>query len=298
MLITSSLMDVGFCKSHIERKFPQLKVGNIQPLQQGWDSYAVEVNNEYVFRFATHPNVMTQYKKEAWLLPRLAKNLQLRVPDPLFIKLEPPPPLFIGYRFIPGTPLRSADITESTFKSYSDQLKSFLSSVSSFPIQDAQNEVPILNGDKWRQKYAEFNEEISIHLSTKIEGNILRNINEVFEEFLGEKNFNFQPKLIHNDLSSDHILHDETTGLLTGVIDWGDSVFGDPAFDLTGLLGDYGSGFCTSILQGVNGSESMLKRAGFYLRLIPFYKALHGLEVGDKGKLDEGLRLISREFSK
>ena len=89
-----------------------------------------------------------------------------------------------------------------------------------------------------------------------------------------------------------------TTGLLTGVIDWGDSVFGDPAFDFTGLLGDYGSGSCISILQGVYGFEAILLRAGFYLKLIPFYEALHGLEIGNKIKLDEGSRLISREFSK
>lgn len=292
-------MNVESCKSNIEKNLPLFKVDNIQPLQQGWDSYVVEVNHEYVFRFATHPNVMTQYKKEAWLLPRLAKKLQLKVPEPLYIKLEPPPPLFMGYRLIPGAPLRSDDITESTFNSYSDQLKSFLISLNSFPIQDAQNEVPILNGDGWRQRYVEFNEEIKIHLRTKIEDNVLMNINAAFEAFLGEReNFNFQPKLIHNDLSTDHILHDKTTGLLTGVIDWGDSVFGDPAFDFTCILGDYGSEFCTRILQGVYGFEAILLRAGFYLRLIPFYEALHGLEVGDKVKLDEGLRLISREFSK
>jgi aminoglycoside 2''-phosphotransferase len=290
-------MDIESCKSLLTHYIPMLKVTNINPVQQGWDSFTVEVNHEFIFRFATRPDVYAQYMKEAWLLPILASRLQLKVPEPLFVKLNLPPPFFIGYKLIPGSPLRAADIAECGFNNYSDQLGNFLKSLRAFPIQEAQTHMPILESDNWRRRYVGFNENIHNRLRMRIEDSVLREVDAVFESFLSNRgNFTFKPALIHGDLSSDHILHDKAAGSLTGVIDWGDSVFGDPAFDLTGLLSDYGSSFCDSVLQGVSQSDSMLLRAEFYLRLIPFYEALHGLEVGDRATLEEGLKLISKNF--
>jgi hypothetical protein len=40
----------------------------------------------------------------------------------------------------------------------------------------------------------------------------------------------------------------------------------------------------------------MLLRAKFYLKLIPFYKALYGLDMGDRKHLEDGLRLITKDF--
>jgi aminoglycoside 2''-phosphotransferase len=290
-------MDIESCRSLLTRYIPVLKVTNIKPIHQGWDSFTVEVNNEFIFRFATRPDVEAQYMKEAWLLPRLASGLQLKVPEPLFVKLSLPPPLFIGYKLIPGSPLRSVDVAGCGFSTYSDPLGDFLRSLRAYPIQEAQTHMPILDGDDWRRRYVVFNENIHHRLHMRIEDRIFREVDAVFEAFLSDRrNFTFKPTLIHGDLSSDHILHDKATYSLTGVIDWGDSVFGDPAFDLTGLLGDYGSSFCDNVLQGLSQSDSMLLRAEFYLRLTPFYKALHGLRVRDKATLEESLKLISRNF--
>lgn len=54
----------------------------------------------------------------------------------------------------------------------------------------------------------------------------------LFEGFLNdERNFEFEPVLIHGDLSPDHILFDREKGVVTGIIDFGDMHIGDPAYD-------------------------------------------------------------------
>ena len=202
-----------------------------------------------------------------------------------------------AYKIILGAPLRAIDITEGKFNTYSDQLRDLLRSLRSFPIQEDYTNVPILDGEDWKRKYIKFNESIHSRLNTKIKDSVWKDIDAIFETFLNNReNFTFKPTLIHDDLSSDHILHDKTTGLITGIIDWGDSVFGDPAFDLTGLFVDYSPSLCDSILHGLSQSESMLLRVKFYIKLIPFYKVLYGLDIGDRKNLEDGLRLITKNF--
>ena len=44
----------------------------------------------------------------------------------------------------------------------------------------------------------------------------------------------------HNDVRDDHVMVDPGTGRVTGIIDWGDAVLGDPALDLATVLTDFG----------------------------------------------------------
>jgi aminoglycoside 2''-phosphotransferase len=41
---------------------------------------------------------------------------------------------------------------------------------------------------------------------------------------------------VHNDLCAEHVLVDAATGELTGVVDFGDALVGDPVVDFVGLV--------------------------------------------------------------
>ena len=110
------------------------------------------------------------------------------------------------------------------------------------------------------------------------------------------RNFSFGPSLIHDDLNSDHILHDLKSHVITGVIDWGDSMFGDPAFDYTGLLHDYSFEFSQLVIKLVGHPPEYLDQAYFYSTLIPLYKALYYIEIGEKGYLEDSLKTIAAVF--
>jgi aminoglycoside phosphotransferase (APT) family kinase protein len=54
----------------------------------------------------------------------------------------------------------------------------------------------------------------------------------------------------HNDLRDDHLMVDPDSGAVTGLIDWGDAVLGDPALDLATVLADFGPQTYRRVLAG------------------------------------------------
>jgi aminoglycoside 2''-phosphotransferase len=78
---------------------------------------------------------------------------------------------------------------------------------------------------------------------------------------------------LHGDLCADHILFDPKKRVITGIIDWGDSTIGDPAFDFLGIIDDYDKNFAQQVLTNYLGpiDESFLIRAEFYSNLFPFF---------------------------
>lgn len=53
---------------------------------------------------------------------------------------------------------------------------------------------------------------------------------------------------IHNDICPDHLLVDQDTGRLTGLIDFTDAMVGDPVLDFVGLIGICGRAFIEQVL--------------------------------------------------
>lgn len=54
----------------------------------------------------------------------------------------------------------------------------------------------------------------------------------------------------HHDVRDDHVMVDPDTGLVTGLIDWGDALLGDPALDLATVLTDFGPEVYARVLGG------------------------------------------------
>ncbi|HVE56297.1 MAG TPA: aminoglycoside phosphotransferase family protein, partial [Pyrinomonadaceae bacterium] len=79
-------------------------------------------------------------------------------------------------------------------------------------------------------------------------------------------NFDFRPALLHGDLSHDHLLYDQKTKLISGVIDFGDMLIGDPAWDFLWLYEDYGADFLTRLLAFYqeNDKHALIKRVYNY----------------------------------
>jgi hypothetical protein len=133
----------------------------------------------------------------------------------------------------------------------------------------------------------------------------------VWREFVGDPaNFQFQPALIHRDLSGEHILveqrarcssdlFDPTQGRITGILDWEDAAIGDPAFDFTGLL-DFGSEFVQGVLAAYDGPYDgcMLERARFYDAIGPCHEVLFGLECGLPQHIAAGLKELHERFGR
>lgn len=71
-----------------------------------------------------------------------------------------------------------------------------------------------------------------------------------FEEYLNNKdNFDYTPKLIHADLSINHLLYNEENEEFIGIIDFGDMQIGDLDFEYIYLLDDCGIDFTKKVIK-------------------------------------------------
>ena len=283
--------------SLIHRHTP-FRVRSHTVLLEGWDNVVLLANGSHVFRFTRRPDVAEQLRKEAQLLPTLSEYLTLRVPAPEYFWMDGDPPHFIGHRAIPGEQLRASHMPDSSRGRYSSSLAVFLTQLQGIPLGEVDDLVPRHTGGDWRGLYQGLKEEVERMVAPRLPLEEASRLLGDFDVYLEEpSNFRFSPRLIHRDLSSDHILHDPATGDLTGVIDWGDSCIGDPAFDITGLLADYGLTFAKSVMAAKGDPAEYLERAGFYARNVGVHQALHGLNVGDGAHVEAGLRRLESVYA-
>jgi len=72
----------------------------------------------------------------------------------------------------------------------------------------------------------------------------------------------------HNDVRDDHVMVDPGDGRVTGIIDWGDALLGDPARDLATVLSDFGPEVLDRVLAGYDRprEEGLDERIRFVAR--------------------------------
>lgn len=77
------------------------------------------------------------------------------------------------------------------------------------------------------------------------------------------------PRLIHNDMSPDHVLIDPVTRRVVGLIDWDDAAWGDPAHDFAVFRGAMGADFTDAMLDayGLTVDQGLRQRIDFIARV-------------------------------
>jgi aminoglycoside 2''-phosphotransferase len=261
-------------------------------IHEGWDNMVVEVNDTMIFRFTRRDEVKSQFLKEIELLPLLSDNLTVSVPKPIYTQTDSTP-CFMGYKKIEGIQLKSYHVN-NYLENVSSSIGNFLSELHRVK-GEGLSRIEYYDPSSWKAQYQLLYDRIEKELSERFNTRIWRRIQYVFKTYLGNpENFIFEPVLCHRDLSGEHILH--VIGSLTGVIDWGDACFGDPAFDLTGLYADFGRSFAENICRRVELPASYLDRCEFYVMVIPFYEALYGLDTGKTDRFENGLARVKSVF--
>lgn len=92
--------------------------------------------------------------------------------------------------------------------------------------------------------------------------------------------------LLNGDVSPGHVLIDGTPRRLSGVIDWGDAVLGDPARDFIFLYEDWGDDFLGLALEGYGAAGD----PGFLARVQLHYlsdQLSWTLEAAEEGRSDD-----------
>ncbi|MGP7819802.1 phosphotransferase [Niallia sp. 01092] len=217
----------------LHNQFPNLVVESIEEFGEGFDNTIFLVNKKFVFRFPRREIAMKLLQTEAKLLPLLAGQLPLTVPEPVYFGRESKeyPWSFIGYNLVEGVvPKR---ITAAQRIGMAKPLALFLKDLHQTSLSKIK-QIPVPYDEFFRL-------DIGKRKVKLLENILILQSNDNIELYKRAEKYalSLQPiqlekieVLTHGDLHIRNMIVDEK-GQLAGVIDWGDSHIGHPAVDLS-----------------------------------------------------------------
>lgn len=212
---------------------PELAQASIEAFGSGWDNTAYLVDGRWVFRFPRREMAVAAMQTEIRALPVLSRRLPLRIPEPVHVGSpsgDYPRP-HAGYACLPGelVALRPMPVDEAC----AEQLGGFLARLHG-QRSDELTELGI-PGDLLRRLDPEHRIPLAHRVLDALEAadavTDARPLRELIDDTLPEPGSQRPRVLVHGDFDARHLLAD-SSGVLLGVIDWGDLHFGDPALDL------------------------------------------------------------------
>ena len=254
----------------IMHSFPDWRVDSIHYLSEGDDCAAYVVNEEWLFRVAKHAQAREGLRREYCLLPGLAAAFTLQIPAPRLAALDGQTEWpFVGYRLLPGPALtreRYLSLDEGDRQRAAAAVARFLNQLHAVDLEPArQCGVSVVN---YTELYAGVLAQARAQLYTALDEPERRFIERLFTSYLesGDPEA-FEPALLHGDLSPEHVLFDEPSRSVSAVIDFGDMMIGDPAWDLVLIYEDYGLDFLGRLLPAYGGND----QAALLGRLYQYY---------------------------
>lgn len=280
-------------KKRIEDICPELNIRNFVKHDQGQNNDVYIVNESLIFRFPKYESGIRRLKEETEILAAVKNHISLPIPEPIYQSFDEPVPgkVFTGYPMIPGKPfgkkifntIKNPERKEAA----AGQLTDFLGTLHSIP----KEALPLLPYTSPRDEMINLYHRIQGSLFTYIRPDAQKEIVSTFESaFNGGILSDLEPVLIHGDFGASNILWDEQEGRVSGIIDFGGSGLGDPAYDFAGLLSSYGEDFFAQCLAIYPGGRKIAERVKFYRSTFALLEALHGVENDDPEAFENGIR--------
>src|SRR5207249_1462262 len=127
-------------KSLVEMAFPTLKPVSVREFDVGWDNSVFLVNNSFVFRFPRRRIAAPLMETEVRLLPWLAAQVPLPIPNPFFVGAPSSdyPCVFSGYPLIRGLTITAANVTADERRAMARPLAQFLAALHPISPEEAR----------------------------------------------------------------------------------------------------------------------------------------------------------------
>jgi len=222
-------------------------------LGEGWDSVVYLVNDGLALRFPKSLDAAHAIATEIRLLPYLRERLPISIPQPTVLGIHPferswP---FMGYACIAGVELtreRFWALPSRARNSITQSLAAFLQALHIVDV-DAAKECGVITRDL-RAEFTDVFARSEALVTPALDRHERATFVAWFQAILNDaRNFGATPTLIHGDMSPEHILYDNATHQISGIIDFGDAAIADPDYDLMYLLEDYGQPFLRALLR-------------------------------------------------
>jgi aminoglycoside 2''-phosphotransferase len=283
----------------IRQAYPELAITSVESHEGGQNNDVLVIDGEWVFRFPRYPEALARLQVETAILRAIEPYVALEIPVPAYVGLAgrvaaaaPEGAVaFTGYRRIPGEPLWretfAAIAEEGMLAALAAQLGGFLRALHAVPLAALGAEAPRADTyETCADIYRRMRQKLFPHMRPAAR----RWAAAHFERFLGHAaNFEYEPVLKHGDFGPSNILFDRQAGRVQGILDFGNSCLGDPAYDFAGLLSGYGEAFVRRCALVYPAVEDFLPRVHFYQGTFALLEALFGVEHGDDDAYRAGM---------
>lgn len=225
MVITLEL-----AKKLIDTQFPEYAdLDLVEVEKQGHDNRTYRLGDAMLIRMPTAEAYALNVSKEQALLPKLARHLSVAIPAP--IKMGKPsddyPYPFSIYKWLAGRSANHVMLDASTLEGIAFQCAIFLRELQ--VITDVEGPEPGQH-NWWRGDHVSVYDSGARQQITQLADVIDTNSALELWERACDTKWNKAPIWIHGDLAVGNILIKDNK--LSGVIDFGGTAMGDPAYDL------------------------------------------------------------------
>ncbi|MEE6258661.1 phosphotransferase family protein [Plantactinospora sonchi] len=261
-------------------------------LGEGADNVAYEVNDELVVRLVRRAEDAAEVAREARLLTAVAGVSPLPVPVPAFAVPELG---CLAYVKLRGRPL--LELSPSWRSAHRESVGAMVGELlAALHTTGTERLAAVAVPDdsppeEWLAEAGDHYEAVSARVPE-----IHRAAIEAFVA-TAPPSGGYPLVFSHNDLGIEHLLVDPVHGTVTGVIDWGDAAFVDPAYDFGLLYRDLGPVALDAALCRYHADDAALRqRAVFYARCSVIEDLAYGLETDDLRYVDKSLAALDWLF--
>lgn len=282
----------------IRREFPEIKWKRYRCLAQGWDHSVVMLDEKIVFRAPKpegkeYKQYISRFKNEIRLLRYLKKKVNVGIPEYEYVSKDKS---FAGYNLLEGKELTLqvfCKLSASEKMIAAKRLADFITVIHEVPKSVIKKYC--VKKENQRKLFDDFARDTKKLLFPRLRKKDVRLIEEHIRQLDVALNQKYPSVLIHNDLTSEHILWDSKNRQIN-IIDFGDRAFGDPASDFAGLM-EYGCDFAKNVFDLYKGKKDgqMLHRSQLFFKNIPLYIMKDALE-GYPCTFRKGYRLFKKRF--
>jgi len=223
-------VDEALAHRLIAAQFPELEVGSLSLLGQGWDMTVWLVDGQWVFRFPRRDVVIRGLRNEIAYLPQLAPLVPLPIPNPTYIgeaSRDYPWP-FYGAPFLPGRELAEIPLDDGGRAALGRAFGEFLRALhavrldADLPVDPVGRADMAIRVPRTRDRLGQLERLGLWHMP--------RDAHDVIDAAAGLDPAE-RATVVHGDLHLRHLLVDDA-GRATAVIDWIDLSYNDPGVDL------------------------------------------------------------------
>ncbi len=293
MIFYKETLTAESARAIITSTCPEFHCPRVEFLGEGWDFQVFEVDVTWLFRFPKRESSVAKLNMERKLLSGIEEWVSLPVPnyESFQESHENSSRTFGVYRKLPGI---SGDTLKNVDRNkVARQLGVFLERLHTYPVDKAREAGVLEVHDlvsHWRDKSRE---QLKSLVDLNENGGLLFR----YLENDAPLTFDGAPSLVHNDLWAEHILVDTRSGVVSGIIDWADTIIGDPAIDFACLLAWYGESWLENVLTHytLKLDAEVISRSRYLATCLAIHNITLGRDLGHAQWVEAGyaaLRLI------